>query len=57
MVPLPLKNSHNLNVRPNPNGHGLPIYIIEDKGIISYGINLIRRFLRIPLFFLVRKDK
>lgn len=54
MIPLPLKNSHDLDIRPNPNGHGLPIYVIEEKGIVIYGINLIRRLLRIPLYFLLR---
>lgn len=54
MIPLPLKSRHDLDIRANPNGHGFPIHVIEEKGIVIHGINFIRRFLRIPLYFLLR---
>lgn len=57
MVNLSLRNSHKLDIRPNPNGSGLNICIIEDKGLVYFGMNLIRKIARIPLYLFFGRKK
>ncbi len=51
-----LRNTDKWDIRPNPNGSGLNICVIEEKGIFNFGMNLIGKLARIPIhLFLKRK--
>ncbi len=52
---LPLRNSHKLDIRPNPNGTGLNICVIEEKGVVFLGMKLVRKMMRIPLALFFRR--
>lgn len=52
---LPLGSSHKLDIRPNPNGSGLNICVIEEKGLVVFGMKLIRKIARIPLMLFFRQ--
>jgi len=49
------KTNGKWDIRPNPSGNGLNICVIEEKGIFYFGINIIRKLVRIPLLFLRRQ--
>jgi hypothetical protein len=51
-----LINNDKWDIRPNPNGSGLHICVTEDKGFFHFGIKLIGKIMRIPLYFLLRRQ-
>jgi len=56
MVNQTLKNNGKWDIRPNPNGIGLNICVIEEKkGIFYYGMDLLWKLARIPLYILFRR--
>ena len=55
MMSLPLGSSHKLDIRPNPNGSGLNICVIEEKGVVFFSMKLIRSIASIPLLLFFKR--
>lgn len=55
MVNRTLINNDKWDIRPNPTGRGLNICVIEEKGILFFGFNIIRKLARIPIYLFFRR--
>jgi len=56
MVKQALGNNDKWDIRPNPNGNGLNICVIDEKkGLFYCGLNFLWKCARIPLYLFLRR--
>jgi len=58
MVNRTLINDGKWDIRPNPNGAGLNICVIEEKrGVLYCSLNLLWKLARIPFYLFLRRKE
>jgi hypothetical protein len=50
-----LRNNDKWDIRPVPNGRGINICVLEEKGFFYFGMNLIGKLVQIPINLLIKR--
>ena len=50
-----LRNNDKWDIRPVPNGRGINMCVLEEKGLFYFGMNLIGKLVQIPINLLIKR--